>query len=258
MSQQTHHPRIAFVDIDGTLFDGFVTPRYIMFLAEKGLVSADRRRHLEVLMSDTDSRNRSYRDWASAVTISLNDSFHGLQVHQLEALTNEFAEELTDGLYSFTGELFAWFQRRRIEPRLVTGAHSHAAFAIAHLLSVPKSNLIACELHEMQGRLINRFVEHREGGSADKARYVEQCGISRRERMAFGDSESDLSMLEAVSYPVLVRHDATATALLKAATAMGALIVDANAEPAAVIDLLDDYVPSESSGGKFVYDSSCV
>lgn len=197
--------KLALFDLDGTLLDGDTDEEWTSLLEERGL--ADRASHERFA--------EQYRRGALDVEEFFTFHLSSLAAHpraQLELWRDELVQQ-------------------RLEPRLDPGAREllqHHATQGAHVIVVTGTNrflaegivdrlpvhaLVATEPEEQDGHFTGRWLDppcYREGKLTHVERWLSARGVTWdqvEECWAYGDSISDLPLLERATHPVAVRPD---------------------------------------------------
>jgi HAD superfamily hydrolase (TIGR01490 family) len=201
---------IALFDLDYTLLAGDATYEWIRFLIRLGIL--ERETHGAQL-------DRFYDDYAQG-TLDIHDFLHfdfqPLARHprsQLEAWREEYlARSIVPIILPQARELIAWHASRGHQTVIVTAANSFITSPIADMLGV--SHILASDPEtgeggEFTGRIAGVPCFH-EG----KVTRLDAWLTERGRRLAdfaqsyfYGDSQSDVPLMEKVTHPVAVGPD---------------------------------------------------
>ena len=196
---------VAFFDVDGTLLKSTIVHYYIWmhsaevpFLLKRLWLVGFLPKIVYYLILDRISRPR------------FNEVFYrnyrGMRVTETKQLSTEMFEAyLRPKIFS---EAIAQIQEHKeqgIAVVFVTGSLDFIVEPIADYLDV--DSVLAPQLHEQNGQFTGELTTvpliGEEKAKAMQA-YAEQHGISLEKSYAYGDSQSDLPMLECVGNPVVV------------------------------------------------------
>ena len=196
--------RLAIFDIDGTLVEGSTERRFWRYLLTHGyqgprqLVAYCRflLRFVSVYGRHTTKKNKAY--------------LAGLSTARIEALAAEFvAAEIVPQLYPPALARLQQHLRRGDTVILISGTLEPIARALGAALGV--AHVFATVCRRRDGRYLADPPEvHPFGGVklALAAEFAGRIGADLRDASAYGDSEHDLTLLEAVGNPVAVLPDA--------------------------------------------------
>ncbi len=204
---ETSNPkkRVAFFDVDGTLLKSTIVHYYIYlrsaqmpFLLKYFWLIAFLPKTVYYLILDSISRTRFNRVFYR--------SYRGMDAAEVKRLSAEmFETSLRPKIYA---EAVSQIQEHKEEGTgvvLVTGSLDFIVQPIADYLGVDA--ILAPQLREENGRFTGELTTVPLIGE-EKAKavrsYADQHEISLEESYAYGDSQSDLPMLECVGNPVAV------------------------------------------------------
>ena len=213
MSSRTASARattgIALFDLNYTLLGGDATYEWIQFLIRQGVLTA------EVHGAQLD---RFYDDYAAG-TLDIHDFLHfdfePLSRHpraQLEAWREEYlAHAISPIILPKARELIASHEARGDLTAIVTAANAFITRPIAALLGV--SHLLASEPETRDGEFTGRIegipcfhegkVKRLDAWLADRGQSLDEFA----ESYFYGDSQSDVPLMEKVTHPVAVGPD---------------------------------------------------
>ena len=205
MSDSNPKKTVAFFDVDGTLLKSTIVHYYIWmqfkeipFLLKHLWLVGFLPKIVYYLILDRVSRTRFNQVFYR--------NYRGMGAAKIKALSIEmFETHLRPKIFS---EAVSQIQEHREQDTaivLVTGSLDFIVQPIADYLVV--DSVLAPQLHEENGRFTGELTTEpligKEKAKAVQA-YAEQHEISLEESYAYGDSQSDLPMLECVGNPVVV------------------------------------------------------
>lgn len=194
---------LAIFDIDGTLVEGSTERRFWRYLLKRGhqgprqvlAYLAFWLRYLPVLGGLTAKTNKAY--------------LYKLDIERVRALAATFvAEEIVPRLYAPAVQRLQAHLRRGDTVVLLSGTLEPIALALARELNVPHVRATVCR--ERDGRyLAGPPLVHPFGATklALAVAFAAEVGATLREASAYGDSQHDLDLLQAVGNPVAVQPD---------------------------------------------------
>jgi HAD superfamily hydrolase (TIGR01490 family) len=194
---------LAIFDIDGTLVEGSTERRFWRYLLKRGHQGPRQvlayltfwLRYLPVFGRRTAKKNKAY--------------LYKLETARVRSLAASFvAEEILPRLYAPAVQRLQSHLRRGDTVMLLSGTLEPIAQALARELNVPHVRATQCR--ERDGRYLGGPpVVHPFGAAklALAAQFAAAIGATLREASAYGDSQHDLDLLQAVGHPVAVEPD---------------------------------------------------
>ena len=205
MSDSNPKEAVAFFDVDGTLLKSTIVHYYIwmrlketpFFLKHLWLVGF-LPKIVYYLILDRISRPRFNQVFYR--------NYRGMRVAEIKGLSTEMFEVyLRPKIFPAAIAQIQEHKEQGTAVVFVTGSLDFIVQPIADCLDV--DSVLAPQLHEQNGQFTGELTTVPLIGE-EKAKavqtYAEQHGISLEESYAYGDSQSDLPMLECVGNPVVV------------------------------------------------------
>ncbi len=205
MSVPNTEKRVAFFDVDGTLLKSTIVHCYIwmrslqmpFFLKHLWLIGF-LPKIVYYLILDSISRTRF-----NAVFYR---NYRGLEVAEMKALSTEMFETyIRPKIFSEAVSQIQEHKEQGTAVVLVTGSLDFVVQPIADYLAADA--VLAPQLREQEGQFTGELTTAPLIGEAKAEamrNYAEQHDISLEESYAYGDSQSDLPMLECVGNPIVV------------------------------------------------------
>ena len=205
MSSPNPKKRVAFFDVDGTLLKSTIVHYYIYlrsalmpFLLKYFWLIGFLPKTVYYLILDGISRTRFNQVFYR--------NYRGLEVAEMKALaTKMFEVYIRPKIFAEAVSQIQEHKEEGIDVVLVTGSLDFIVQPIADYLGVDA--VLAPQLHEEDGRFTGELTTVPLIGE-EKAKavrsYANQHEISLEESYAYGDSGSDLPLLECVGSPVAV------------------------------------------------------
>lgn len=222
---------LAIFDLDNTLLSGDSDYLWGQFLVERGLVDG----------SHHASENRRYYEAYVAGTLDIREflrfALRPLREHAPELLRQRRAEYLIEKILPIIPEssrtLLDLHRARGDELLIITATNRFVTEPIAQTLEVP--HLLATDPEIVQGRYTGEIsgIPCFQDGKVERLKlWLQQQGVTYRERWFYSDSHNDLPLLRQVEHPVAVDPDPQ---LAAAARAQGWPIVSLRRETGADI-----------------------
>jgi HAD superfamily hydrolase (TIGR01490 family) len=195
---------LAIFDIDGTLLEGSTERRFWRYLLRRGYQGPQQifaylwflLRFWPTYGPHTPKKNKAY--------------LVGLETSRVQELAASFvAAEVLPRLYAPAVQRLNIHVRSGDVVVLLSGTLEPIARALANALGVVHVRATVCS--ERDGRYLADPPEVHPFGAAKlaiAAEFAAEVGAELRHASAYGDSEHDLSLLEAVGFPVAVLPDA--------------------------------------------------
>ena len=185
----------VFFDIDNTIYDGYVTSDFYLFLADKGVFSPHIYEEERSIVKAFEEGKINYAESARRAIELTAKYLKGQTLATLAIYQKKFLQSKVH-LFPWVEEVFKLFRKTGFEPVLVSAAAEPAVSPIANKLGVSicytskvfsKNGIFTGEY----GRIIN---------------YEEKCKVVLHHikyypnalKIGFGDSEGDLAMLMAM------------------------------------------------------------
>ena len=209
---------LALFDLDYTLLGGDATYEWIQFLMRIGAV--ERVRY--------EAELERYYDEYAAGTLDIEEFLHfdfeplaSYPRSQLEQWREAYlAQSIAPIILPKARELVTWHEQRGDLTVIITAANSFVTTPIAHMIGVP--HLLAsepeCRDGEFTGKIAGIPCFH-EGKVTRLEAWLAGRGQALRdfrESYFYGDSQSDVPLLELVTHPVVVGPDETLAELARA------------------------------------------
>ncbi len=195
--------KLAIFDIDGTLVEGSTERRFWRYLLKRGHQGPRQVvayllfwvRFLPVFGRLTAQKNKAY--------------LYQLDTARVQRLAESFvAEEILPRLYTSVVQRLQAHLRRGDTVVLLSGTLEPIALALARALSVP--HVLATICRERNGRYLAGPPEAHPFGATKlelAAQFATEIGAALSEASAYGDSQHDIELLQAVGAPVAVMPD---------------------------------------------------
>jgi len=199
-------PALAFFDVEGVVLDTTVVHAYA-WLRGRMLPAPDRALWLARLATRAPAWSVLDRGSRAAFSRAFYEQYRGLPAAELRAQATEALSELLLPRVQHAAIRRVRAHRQRGDRVvLLTGALDFLVAPLAHL----GDELIAARLVEHEGRFTGELTEPpltADGRAATAAALAAARGVSLVDCHAYGDSISDLALLEAVGHPHAVNPD---------------------------------------------------
>jgi HAD superfamily hydrolase (TIGR01490 family) len=186
--------KYAFFDIDNTIYDGYTTSGFYLFLAKKGIKKSWILKQDKKLTQLYHGGQIDYTEVTNKVIQLQADIIKGFSVTQIHQLQDQFIGE-NNRLFPWVKPLFKLLENHQFTTYLLSAAASPSTQAIAHYLKTDKYFVSELEIKngKYTGKVLNILNDeakshtvHRILGHLSKSSY----------KIGFGDSTGDIAMLE--------------------------------------------------------------
>jgi len=231
--------KIALFDVDNTIYNGYIIFPLAELQVKEGVISTD---CLEQLQSDT----QAYRLGKITYEIFARDAMRHWAIgltgkSYLEVLTHTeaFLKGEGDNFFPYFNRVVHMLNEKKYDIYLVTAEPKFVAEAIKNIFPITDS--AASEFEAVDG--VFRGEAHVLDTGQEKNMAIQRLLGSRdtKDSIAFGDSVSDIDMLEKTTFPICIKrpNQASNQALRRYARSKGWEIVNPGSVDKKVRSLLD-------------------
>ena len=129
--------KYAFFDVDNTIYDGYSTSGFYLFLVDKDVCSSSILKKDEELGKLYHSGKIDYTEASRRVVELQAEAVKGLTLQKVTELGDEFIEK-NKKLFPFVSDLFKILERNYFQTYLISAAASPSIEAIARFLKTDK------------------------------------------------------------------------------------------------------------------------
>jgi HAD superfamily hydrolase (TIGR01490 family) len=195
--------KVAFFDIDGTVFRSSLLIELVERLVEKGIFPKEAGDSYTKEFDEWKNRTGGYQEYIMAVVRAYVNNIKGVHYGELADIGREVVKEQNNHVYRYTRDLIADLKRE--------------GYFVVAISQSPKTIVDEfCREHgfdKVYGRIYEIGPQDRFTGVMtdvhlieDKAqivaRVVEKEGVTLEGSVGVGDTEGDISLLEAVELPI--------------------------------------------------------
>lgn len=213
-----HKPeiRVAFFDMDATLYRYNFSLNVVQILLEKGVVQAEHYHDLEAVISDWQARKATYDDLTVELTRTIRTGFEGVMLDDLIKAGKQAAEEGLNRPYLFTRGLLEVLKSMDPKPYLVAISGSPVAVVKPYCDALGFNEVHATMFELDDGKITGGFdratspyhtknmtcleVAHRLGLPIEHEEEIDHVVI--KGSLAIGDALADHKMFDVVEYPI--------------------------------------------------------
>lgn len=194
---------IILLDVDNTLVSGFTVFSFAKFLEQKGLIKPDTTQVLNADLQSYSTGDFNYQEFATQVVSDCCEALKDTPQDEIAKAGEEFLPIYLEHLLPFATELVRIMNSCGVTIA-ISGAPKEAFEPLAKHLGIAHSYLLEAEV--ASGVYTGKVKTNMALGD-EKIRVIERLktqGFEIGKSFAFGDSSSDLPLLEAVSNPFTV------------------------------------------------------
>ncbi|MCQ2977072.1 MAG: HAD-IB family hydrolase [archaeon] len=197
----------AFYDIDGTLYREALSVELFKKLSKNGIVS-DYKWYNEVkpLYDKWVNREANYDDYIDKLSKVYHECIVGVDEGVIKFLAKQVIEEKCEKLFRHTKNRLQWHKEQGHKVIIISGSSYDLASGLGKKLGVDDVAgtvfITDPETHEYTGKVIPMWDRESKINALNK--FVEKYDIDLNESYAYGDTNGDFTMLNAVKYPTMI------------------------------------------------------
>ena len=196
--------KAAFFDIDGTLLRGFLICSFSEYLSKKGFFYSQENENIQQALHLYSAGRLSASDAAREIPNRYALGIKGKKKEKISELAKKFVLGYKENIFSYAEELVNLMNRNGFTTIAISGSPIEVVekldfLGFKHIYGTEYSTRDGV----YDGKIKNNLVV-RETKTNLFSKIVLEKNIDLKESYAFGDTEWDLPMLSAVSYPVAV------------------------------------------------------
>jgi HAD superfamily phosphoserine phosphatase-like hydrolase len=195
--------KVAFFDIDGTVFRSSLLVELVEVCVREGVLPASMRSGYVHAYDAWRNREGSYEAYINAVVTAFRQHIRGVYYGDFADIGRKVVEEQGRRTYRYTRDLIA--DLRSKDYYIVAISHS-PKFILDEFCEQYGFDKVYGRIYEIGPRDLFTGVVVEEELMSDKAnvvsRVIKKEGLSREGSIGVGDTESDIPLLEAVEMPI--------------------------------------------------------
>lgn len=198
--------RVALLDWDRTLSEGFMLERWAAFLEAKGYFKSDDAQMIADLIGGLQDDRASYASMAERVPTHYANGLRGQVAARIALEAEAFGRLEQRRMFQFAKSLLEQLAARQIHPVIISGAPAEVLLAMRQSLGL--GDIYGLEVAHSHGRYSSRLSAN--PATARVKQWLVDAAISRRSDivLAAGDSEADLPLLVAARVRIVVDNAA--------------------------------------------------
>lgn len=191
--------KIAFFDLDKTIFGGQTFFMFVKHEIDKGRVDVNTWEAIESLLNDYKSSAISYKEAADQMLIIFASALRGTRYDELLKDAEEFFEQNSEKFYTYFVDLHTKLAETH-DIYIVTTNIEFIAKAVVKRFRL--AGHISTQYGVVEGIFNGEVEKSLAGNKHVVAELLNEYGVEGS--LAFGDSENDIEMLELVETPICV------------------------------------------------------
>ena len=195
--------KVAFFDIDGTIFRWSLFIDYVEKLIEKGILPKNLKDSYKKEYQAWLNREGSYEDYLKAMIQAFDENIKGVHIKDFELAVKEALQGREKRVYVFTRDLISKLKKQNYFLVAITRSAKIAADIFAKSLAFDKVYGVRFEVDDkgfFTGKILDKEIFNK---GAIVKRAVEKENLSLKDSYAVGDTDSDIPMLELVENPIV-------------------------------------------------------
>ena len=194
--------KVAFFDIDGTLFRWSLFIEYVDLMFEKGVFPQSQRRQIDKKLIAWRARKASYEEYLSELVRVFDENIAGVPVKLFQDIVKEALEGKKERVYVFTRDFIKELKRQGYFVVAISRSAKMALDLFTEIYDFDKVYGVMFEIvdDKFSGKVLNKDIIFDKGKVVQ--RVLEKENLSLEGSVAVGDTESDIAMLELVERPI--------------------------------------------------------
>ncbi len=195
--------RVAFFDIDGTLFRWSLFLFYVDRMVERGILPESIREEYEDKLILWQNRDGDFTDYVNTVVEAFENNLRGVRVDDFLQCVQEVVDENSKKTYVFTRN---FIKKLKDQDYYVIAISHSAKLALDKFCPMYGFDKVYGMMYEIDtsGRFTGEILNENEikNKASIVKRAVEKEKLSLKDSIAIGDTGADISMLEMVERPI--------------------------------------------------------
>ena len=202
--------KIAFLDFDGTLSNGYITNEFIDHLIERNIYPKE---HLVAIEEGREQFLARKIDHDQMCTIVLGNWTEGLKnqfTNTVRLNAMEFIKTYKKNIYPSSFRLIKYLKEKGYHPIIISAAPHEVISLIGEELGIRETYSTKAEIKSglYTGKTITNL--HLAQGKAELIKKIaEENNVHLQKCIAMGDAGGDLNMLETVGIPIVLNPHKT-------------------------------------------------
>lgn len=199
----------AAFDIDGTLIRWQLYHAITDMLARQGLLDEDTYASLKAARMDWKRRSspEAFKAYEAQVVAAYEQALQQMTVTQFEMAAREVFDEYKDQVYSYTRGLIKELKSKNYKLLAISGSQTEIVAMMAAYYGF--DDYVGTTYHRESDRFTGKVTLHAGSKHVILDELVRKHNLTYANSIAVGDSEGDVSMLEAVENPIAFNPTST-------------------------------------------------
>ncbi len=203
--------KVAFFDIDGTIFRWSLFIEYTEMMIEEGIFPKSAKAEYQKEYDAWLNREGSYEDYMQALIAVFDKYISGVKVAQFQDIVERAVQKREKRVYRFTRDLIAELKAQNYFLVAISHSAKMAVDIFANKYGFDKvyGVMFEFENERFTGRILNKDLIFDKGKIVERVFEKEAEKLTRKDSIAVGDTASDTSMLEKVERPIAFNPNKT-------------------------------------------------
>ncbi len=196
--------KVAFFDIDGTIFRWSLFIEYTEMMIEEGVFPKSATEEYQKEYELWQNREGSYEDYISALIAVFDKYIAGVKVEQFQNIVERAVQKRAGRVYRFTRELIAELKEQGYFLVAISHSAKMAVDIFTDKYGFDKVYGVMFEFEDgrFSGKILNRELIFDKGKIVERVFEKEKERLTRKGSLAVGDTASDIAMLRQVERPI--------------------------------------------------------
>ncbi|PID33419.1 hypothetical protein CR969_00845 [Candidatus Saccharibacteria bacterium] len=213
--------KVAFFDIDGTLFRWQLYHDLVFELKDMGKFSEDDASNIDRALVDWQAKNKTWLDYELTLVAVFEKNITNVSPNELRLASEAVVKRSGHKIYNYTLSLLRQLQQQGYFTVAISGSGQELVDVFTEIYGFNKG--IGRVFETIDGKFSGKTESHTLGRKAEIALgVIKSEDLALDDSFAIGDSGSDIEMLELVKNPIAFNPS---TELLEAAQQKGWQIV---------------------------------
>ncbi len=196
--------KVAFFDIDGTLFRWSLFIEYTEILIDEGVFPQDAKKEYQKEYDAWQNREGSYDDYINALIGVFDKYIAGVKVEQFQYIVERVVQKKAGRVYRFTRDLIAELKAQGYFLVAISHSAKIAVEIFAGKYGFDKVYGVMFEFEDgvFTGEILNKEIIFDKGKIVNRVFEKEKERLTYKGSLAVGDTQNDVAMLKQVERPI--------------------------------------------------------
>ena len=196
----------SIFDWDNTVRSGFTLFQWIDFLCKKNLLSEKLREERRRLMDEYKAHRITHDTFAHLSCDAYAAELKGVKESYIDNLLDEYIEQDRNSIFPFAGEVFSLLTEHNIDIIIVSGAPERILKRYAPVFGIKEVYAVS---EQVKDGIFTGEIKSNAGYKKKKIVEKLMSRYGKEPILGFGDSESDVPILEAAKHGIRIQSKVT-------------------------------------------------